>query len=172
MLAGPLDYTPGGFDNVTRDEFNPRFQKPVVMYTRAHTLALYAIYESGLQMVSDYPEAYKNQKDFEFIKAAPATWDETRVLSGRPGDHVSIARRHGREWFVGSITGFRGADIDVPLSFLGPGQFVAEIYSDAPDANQNAKKTVISQERVTSQTVIKAKLANGGGQAIRIRPAQ
>ena len=30
MLAGPMDYTPGGFNNVTRAEFEPRKTQPMV----------------------------------------------------------------------------------------------------------------------------------------------
>lgn len=33
-----------------------------------------------------------------------AAWDETRVLSGEPGEYVTIARRHCDEWFLGSMT--------------------------------------------------------------------
>ncbi len=62
MLAGPMDYTPGGFNNVTRAEFEPRMTKPMVMGTRAHELALYVVFESGFQMVSDYPEAYRGRR--------------------------------------------------------------------------------------------------------------
>ncbi len=172
MLAGPLDYTPGAFNNVTRAAFEPRNRQPMVMYTRAHTLALYAVFESGLQMVTDYPEAYKGEADFDFIKAAPATWDETRVLGGKPGESISVARRHGREWFVGTISGVRGGETDLSLEFLGSGDFLAEIYSDASDANENPKHTTREERRVNASTVLHVKMASGGGQAIRIRPAQ
>jgi alpha-glucosidase len=172
MLAGPLDYTPGGFNNATREQFEPRNRQPMVMGTRAHALALYAIFESGLQMVSDYPEIYKGQPEFAFVKAAPATWDETRVVGGRPGDYITVARRRGREWFVGSITGWQGKEVDLPLEFLGRGEFVAEIYSDAPDAAENPKHAVREEKRVNATAVLKVKMAPGGGQAIRLRPAQ
>ena len=172
MLAGPLDYTPGAFNNVTRAAFEPRNRQPMVMYTRAHTLALYAVFESGLQMVTDYPEAYKDESDFDFIKAAPATWDETRVLGGKPGERISVARRHGRDWFIGTIAGVRGGEADLPLEFLGSGDFLAEIYSDANDADQNPKHTTREERRVNASTVLHVKMASGGGQAIRIRPAQ
>lgn len=171
MLAGPMDYTPGGFDNVTKAEFEPRRRMPMVMGTRAHHLALYVVFESPLQMVSDYPEAYEGQKEMAFISAVPATWDETRVLSARVGDHVSIARRHGREWYVGSVTGWRANELEIPLDFLGSGEFVAEIYSDAPDAGEYPKHTSIEERRVNSSTRLKVKMAPGGGQAVRIRPA-
>ena len=132
MLAGPMDYTPGGFRNATREQFIARQRRPMVMGTRAHELALYAIFESGLQMVSDYPEAYQGQREFDFIKAVPSVWDETHVVNGRPGDFITVARRHGREWFVGGITGWHEKDLDVPMEFLGRGDFIAEIYADAP----------------------------------------
>ena len=47
-------------------------------------------------MVSDYPEHYAGQHDFEFIKQVPVTWDEVRVLDGRPMENITVARRSGR----------------------------------------------------------------------------
>jgi alpha-glucosidase len=170
MLAGPMDYTPGGFNNVTREQFQPRMTKPEVMTTRAHALALYAVFESAFQMVADYPEAYKDQKDFDFVKAAPAVWDETRVLGGRPGEYIAIARRRGREWFVGAITGTQPREIDLPMEFLGRGDYTADIYSDAPDAEQNPKHAQFDQKRVNAATLLHVRLAPSGGEAIRIRP--
>jgi alpha-glucosidase len=171
-LAGPMDYTPGGFDNVTRAEFEGRSKKPMVMGTRAHQLALYVVFESGFEMVSDYPEAYQGQKDFEFIRAVPNVWDETQVVGGRPGEFISVARRKGREWYVGAITGWHGAEMDLPLEFLGHGNYVAEIYADASDAADRPKHTTITQQPVTPGTVLRLKLASGGGAAIRFRPQE
>ncbi|MDF1573502.1 MAG: glycoside hydrolase family 97 catalytic domain-containing protein, partial [Bacteroidales bacterium] len=93
MLQGYMDYTPGGFNNVTKEEFVPRRNKPMVMGTRAHHLAMYVVYESPIQMVSDHPGAYKGEPSFQFIKDVPASWDETKVLNGIPGEYVTIARR-------------------------------------------------------------------------------
>jgi alpha-glucosidase len=172
MLAGPLDYTPGGFRNVTKEQFESRNRQPMVMGTRAHELALYAIFESAFQMASDYPEAYQGQPDFEFIKAAPTVWDETHVVNGKPGDYITVARRHGREWFIGSITGWHPNELDIPLEFLGRGDFVADVYADAADADTNPTHTARETKKVTASTVLHVKLANGGGAAIRVRPAQ
>ncbi len=168
-LAGPMDYTPGGFDNVTRAEFVPRNKKPMVMGTRAHELALYVVFESGFQMISDYPEAYKGQNEFEFIRAVPNAWDETKVVSGRPGEFIAVARRKGKEWYVGAITGWHGAEVDLPLEFLGHGNYAAEIYADASDAGDHPKHTEISVQRVTPAAMLHLKLASGGGAAIRFR---
>jgi len=172
MLAGPMDYTPGGFDNVTRAEFQPREIKPMVMGTRAHQLALYVVFDSPLMMASDYPEAYKGQKDFEFIKAVPSSWDETHVVDGKVGEFVTIARKKGADWYLGGITNWDSRDLSIPLKFLGPGEWVAEMYLDAPDADVNPKHTVISQFRVFAATVLKVNLAPGGGVAVRFSPAK
>ena len=169
MLAGPMDYTPGGFDNVTREEFVPRNRFPTVMGTRAHQLAMYVVYESALQMLSDYPEAYAGQKELEFLRVVPAAWDETRVLNGLPGEYVTIARRRGNDWFVGSMNGWTARELEISLNFLGPREYMAEIYADGPDAEKNPKQTIREEKRVTAATRLKIKMASGGGQAIRIR---
>ncbi len=172
MLAGPMDYTPGGFENVTKAEFQSRSRFPMTMGTRAHQLALFAVFESALQMVADYPGAYEGQKELDFLKAVPASWDETRVVNGQPVKFITVARRRGAEWYVGSITDWDAREIDVPLSFLGSGSFTADIYSDAPDAATQPKNTVREQRQVNAKTVLKLKLAPGGGCAIRLAPAR
>src|SRR5439155_15624818 len=88
MLAGPMDYTPGAFDNATRDGFIARMNHPMVMGTRAHQLAMYVVYQAAFQMVSDWPGAYEGQPEFQFIKDVPATWDESHVLNGKPGESI------------------------------------------------------------------------------------
>lgn len=170
MLAGRMDYTPGGFDNVTKPEFAARSEKPMVMGTRAHHLAMYVVYEAPFQMVSDHPGAYEGQPAFEFIKRVPATWDEIRVLNGKPAEYITIARRHGNEWFVGSMTNWDERNLEIPLSFLGDGKFVAEVFRDAPDANLHPKNTVIEQIAVTRGSTIRLHLAAAGGAAVRIHP--
>ena len=172
MLAGPMDYTPGGFNNVTREDFAPRATAPMVMHTRAHATALFVVFESGLQMVADSPDAYEGQKELDFLKAVPAAWDETRVLNGVPPRYITVARRRGNEWFVGSITDWDARELDVPLSFLGSGAYNAEIYADGPNAAAQPKDSVVEKRRVDARTVLKLKLAPGGGSAIRLVPVR
>ena len=112
----------------------------MVMGTRAHQLAMYAVYGAPIQMVSDSPAAYKNQPAFDFIKAVPATWDETRVLNGVPGEYVTMARRHGKDWYLGSMTNWTPRSLDLPLTFLSEKSYTAEIYQDAKDAAPVAEK--------------------------------
>jgi alpha-glucosidase len=139
--------------------------------TRGHELALYVILESPLQMVSDYPERYTGQHDFDFIKQIPATWDDVRVVSGRPMEKITLARRSGKDWYVGSITNWDARTVSVPLDFLGEGNFTAEIYADAPDAATNATHTNFTTQPVDRSTVLQVKMVSGGGNAIRIHPA-
>jgi alpha-glucosidase len=172
MLAGPMDYTPGGFDNVTRDDFVPRSPHAMVMGTRAQQLAMYAVYDAPFQMVSDTPSAYKDQPAFDFIQHAHATWDETHVLNGLPGEYITTVRRSGKEWFLGSMTNWTGRDLDLPLTFLGPGRYTAEIYADADDANQYPKGVRVYKQVVDRTKHLHAKLAEGGGYAVRFIPLE
>jgi alpha-glucosidase len=172
MLAGPMDYTPGGFRNATREEFEPRNVKPMVMGTRAHQTALFVVFESPFMMVADYPGAYEGQQELPFLSAVPSSWDETRVLNAKVGEYITIARRHGKDWYVGSIAGSHGAELDIPLEFLGEGNYKAETYSDAPDAGVHPTKTVVEQKNVNRAKTLKAVLASGGGQAIRLTPSK
>jgi alpha-glucosidase len=157
VLAGPLDYSPGWFDNVTPDKFEAREKRPMALGTRGHQLALFVIFASPLQTVADAPEAYAGQKDFEFIKAVPVTWDETRALDGKVGEFIVVARRKGEEWYVGAITNEDGRELTLPLSFLGSGEYSAEIYGDSAGT-----------KHVKSADVLQLKLAPGGGAAVRI----
>jgi len=168
MLAGPLDYTPGAFGNATRAEFVARDKEPMAPNTRAHELALYVVLESPLMMVSDYPEHYAGQHDFEFIKQVPVTWDEVRVLNGRPMENITVARRSGKDWYVGSITNWDPRTVKVPLDFLGEGKYTAEIYADASDAGTDAKHTEFTKKTVDRDTVLEVNMAPGGGNAIWI----
>jgi alpha-glucosidase len=172
MLAGPMDFTPGGFSNVNRDNFIPRNVHPMVMGTRAHQTALFIVFQSPLEMVSDFPEAYKGQKEFPFLKGIPTVWDETRVINAKVGDYITIARRRGKDWYIGTIAGSHAAQLDIPLEFLGSGEYTAQTLSDAQDADISPTHTTIEQKKVNRSERLKAIMVPGGGQAIRISPAQ
>jgi alpha-glucosidase len=179
LLAGPMDYTPGIFD-ILRDRSTGTAQRPDqprVRTTLAKQLALYVVLYSPLQMAADLPENYEGQPAFQFIRDVAVDWDTTRVLDGRIGDYVAVARRErgGQNWFLGAITDEESRTLDVPLSFLTPGRrYVAEIYADGPNANwlDNPLPVSITRRTVTSTTRLRLLLASGGGQAIRIRPAR
>ncbi|MGA8111668.1 MAG: glycoside hydrolase family 97 protein, partial [Acidobacteriaceae bacterium] len=171
LLAGPADYTPGGFRNATEDTFVARNTNPMVMGTRAQQLALYVVFMTPLPMVSDSPQAYAGQPSFQFIRDVPVSWDETRVLNGDPGQFITVARRHGEEWDLGSITNWTPRTLRVPLSFLAPGKrYTAEMYEDAADAATDPTHVTIHGQTVRSGDVLSLPLAPGGGCAIRFVP--
>jgi alpha-glucosidase len=170
MVAGPLDYTPGGFNNVRENDFVGRDQSPMVMGTRAQQLALYIVFQTPFQMVSDSPQAYTNQPAFQFIRDVPTQWDSMHVLNGEPGEFVTIARSHGNEWYLGSVTNWTPRDLHVPLNFLGTGRYTAEIYQDAGDAATHPKNVVIKKQTVHKGEELTLHLATGGGCAIRFIP--
>ncbi len=172
MLSGPMDYTPGGFDNVTQEEFIARDKSPMVTGTRAQQLALYVVFEEPLAMVSDVPSAYDNQPAFQFIKDVPTAWDATRVLNGTPGEFVTIARKRGDEWYLGSVTNWTARDLRIPLSFLASGKYRAEIYEDAADAEQSPKHVTIRNQDLSSADTLELHLVSGGGCAIRFVPVR
>jgi alpha-glucosidase len=169
MLNGPMDYTPGGFGNATRESFVARSSRPMVLGTRAQQLALYVIYFAPFQMVSDSPLAYLNQPAFQFILDVPTVWDETRVLGGAPGEFVTVARRKGEDWFLGSITNWSAKSLSIPLNFLGKGNYIAEIYRDANDADERPQHVAYERKAVKSSETLSFQLASGGGLAIRFK---
>jgi alpha-glucosidase len=172
MLAGPMDYTPGAFDNTNLEHFVPRSFMPMALNTRAQELALYVVFESELEMVSDYPEAYAGQKEFDFIKRVPCTWDEVRAIGGMPMQWIALARRSGNDWYVGSLTDWNARDVKLPLSFLGDGKYIAEIYADAPDAADEPTHTVLTKQTVDRSTVLDVHMVSGGGNAMWIHPVE
>jgi alpha-glucosidase len=169
MLQGIMDYTPGGFDNVSIEDFYGRFIKPMVMGTRAQHLAMYVVYESPFQMVSDWPENYKNQPAFEFIKKVPVTWDATKALNGYPGEYITVVRKKGDDWYLGSMTGWTGRSFELPLDFLGDGSYLAESYSDTPDSGKNPKQVAIKTVKVSAKSKLKITMAPAGGAAVFFR---
>ena len=68
------------------------------------------------------------------------------------------------------MTNWNPREIEIPLGFLGPGHYRAEIYSDADDAAQYPKNVSIRKEIVAATMSLKAKLAPGGGYAVRFEP--
>lgn len=179
MLAGPMDFTPGIFDIlIERGTGRPRRNdEPRIRTTLAKQLALYVVLYSPLQMAADLPENYEKQPAFQFIRDVAVDWEETRVLEGKIGDYVVVARKekHGPDWFIGAITDEEGRTFDVPLSFLPKGKsYVAEVYADGPAAHYltNPLPVSISKRTVSAGSTLHLALAPGGGQAIRIRPAK
>jgi alpha-glucosidase len=169
MIGGLLDYTPGAFENVTREEFEARNRKPVAMGTRAHHLAMYVVYESPFQMVSDWPERYRNDSCFEWIRMVPSSWDRSVALNGYPGEYLTVARKKGDDWYLGAMTNRAARSYEVSLDFLDSGVYEAVVFADAPDSDRFPKKTVRKTLRVTPDSRFKIEMTPDGGMAARLR---
>lgn len=167
MLLGPMDYTPGGFRNVSVEAFEPSFSAPTVIGTRSHQLAMYVVYDSPLQIVADSPDMYVDAAGADFIADVPASWDETRVVSGVIGEHIVMARRRGKDWYVGAMTNEQARTLDVSLAFLGKGKWTATIWSDG-DAPTDVRKRA---QDVDASATLALALSGGGGAVVTLSPA-
>ncbi len=173
MVAGPMDYTPGAMINMDRANFTPRFTRPESQGTRAHQVALYIIFESPLQMLSDSPSNYmKEQESTDFIVNIPVVWDDIKVLEGKVGSYLLLARQSGKEWFVGALTNWDSRDMDLDLSFLPSGNYTMDIFKDGINADRYAGDYKRYKVNISSGEKMKIHLAPGGGWAARISPAK
>lgn len=166
MLAGPMDYTPGGFRNELPATFEVRAEMPMVQNTRGQALAMYVVYDSPLQMVSDDPSAYRGEPGFDFIKRVPTAWDETRFIAGEPGQDIVLARRQGKTWYVGAMTGDQARTQKVSLAFLPAGQWRATIWQDGEFVRELRR----SERTVTNKDQLSLALAAAGGAAVILEP--
>ena len=110
-VVGPMDYTPCAFS----DSQHPHIT------SHAHELALTVLFESGLQHLADRPESFLAQPQDvqDFLSLLPAAWDETRFVSGYPGESCVLARRSGNIWYVAGINGTdETKTLSVPLPFI------------------------------------------------------
>ena len=171
MLAGPMDYTPGGLRNVTAEQFTINYNYPNVMGTRCQQLAMYVVYESPLMMVSDSPEAYRAEVGTDFIRQVPTSWDETRVLAGEVAEYVVIARRLGTNWYIGAMTNWTPRNLTISLAALGSGNWEADVYNDGPNAARSPTDISHSQVTLKSSRPVMIDLAPGGGWAAHLKPA-
>jgi alpha-glucosidase len=169
MFLGPMDYTPGAMRNATKATFAPINSQPMAMGTRCHQLAIYVVYDSPLQMLSDSPSNYLREPEtMEFLGAVPTEWDETKVLDARIADYVAVARRNGKDWYIGAMNDWTPRSLDIDLSFLPDGNFTLEAYQDGVNADRNASDYRKTTTSVNRNTKLKLQLASGGGWAARI----
>lgn len=176
FVAGPADYTicyyrqDFGKLNSDADAHGvPRSR--TIKTTPAHQLALAAIYYSPLQLLYwyDKPTDSQDEPELKFFDDVYTVWDESKVLEGEPGEYVTMARRHGDEWFIGTITN-AGRKAEVGLDFLPEGKFVAEIYTDGDKSVPTRTKVRVSSCLVSSADTLHFNLRDSGGAAIRLIP--
>ncbi|WP_222103925.1 glycoside hydrolase family 97 protein [Mucilaginibacter corticis] len=168
LLAGPTDYHLGGFRAVPPNDFKTHFIRPMMIGTRCHMLAMYVVMESYLHMVADYPQAYEGQPGFDFVKNVPTVWDETKVLNAEPGQYLTLARRHGNDWYIGTINNSQPRKLTIPLNFLPDGTYKAEVYQDDNETTKDPNHLTKQNSTLKNGDILTAPLGCGGGQVVRL----
>ena len=167
FLAGPGDFTPGGFVNRQPDKFEPHVTPTQVQSTRAGQLALFVAYDSPVMCVCDHPTNLRGQPGIDFLRLVPTVWDETRVLSGVVAEHLVIVRRSGPDWYLGALNDSHARVKTVKLDFLGPGKWHLRWWRDATDSAENAEHLTILERDVTREDALDLQMAPAGGAVIR-----
>jgi len=165
-LLGEMDFTPGGFHHIHQQDFvavGGDAPNPFVMGTRCHQLAMLVVYESAFGVVCDSPDNYRDQPGTDFLKLVPATWDETRYLSGYPGESIVMARRRGTQWFVGGMTNEERRNVSFDLYFLEDGSHVLTLWKDAADTDLDPSRLVKERMEVQSGDPFTVTMEKAGG---------
>ena len=162
MLAGQMDYTPGAFLNVTKEQFKK--QTPAIVWnTRAAELSKFVIYESPLTVVCDHPDNILNQPGADFLKIVPTIWDDIKFIGGYPGDYVAIAKRSGDQWFVGVMNNSVAKSVNIKLNFLPAGNYEAEVWADTKNSDKEPKELKRSVIKIKQGSPLKVTMTKNGG---------
>ncbi|WP_208645690.1 glycoside hydrolase family 97 protein [Mucilaginibacter endophyticus] len=164
MLAGPMDYTPGGFLNVKKEEFR-KGSPTQVMNSRCAELAKFVIYESPFTVYCDAPDYILGKPGADFLNNMPTVWDDTKVLGGYPGEYVIIAKRSGKDWYVGAMTNGSERTIQLKMDFLPAGKYTLSSWADVLSSPQNLTRT---EGKVSASAVMNIHLDTSGGWVAKI----
>jgi alpha-glucosidase len=156
-LAGHGDYTPVHFGARRANT------------TWTHQIATAAVFTSPLLTYAAQPANILKNPGVEMIKSIPAVWDETIVLPvSQIGEIAAFARRSGDTWFLAILNGIVTRTVQIPLSFLGQGQYRAMLIRDDKD---NDAALQIENDTLNPKDTLSVDLRAGGGFIARFRPA-
>lgn len=173
QLAGPMDYTPGAMRNGGLKNFCVSWERPMSQGTRAHQVALYVIYESGLQMFCDNPtNYYNNPETTAFMADIPVTWDKTIVNEAAVGDYLIVTRQKGEKWYIGGITDENKRSFSLATDFLPEGSYEITIFADGKNAHRTAEDFKILKQQIKSGDTLEITMAGGGGWTAIINPVE
>lgn len=150
-ILGSMDYTPVGM-KVGGDGS-----------TYGFGIAKTVVYESALTHLANAASIYKSYNGLSFLNNLATTWDESRYIHAMPGEYITVARRNGENWYIGSMTA-KAKTAEIKLDFLGDGEYNAYIYGD----NEDGSQLVISQKKVTKSDTLSFDLLDAGGVAVII----
>ena len=170
MMAGSVDFTPGAMRNGTRDNWVECYQNPVSMGTRCHQLACYVVHDSPFTMLCDAPTNYEREQPcVDLITSIPDSFDETRIIQGKLGSHIVVARRNGSDWYIGGQTNWDGREVVLSFGFLRPGEtYQATIVTDGINANHHAEDYRTESRTITSNDELSLRMASGGGFLVKL----
>ncbi len=171
MLAGPMDFTPGGFLNRNPDKFL-NGTPANVLGTRSNTLAQFVVFDSPFMVACDHPKNYYGQVGEEFLKQVESMWDDTKVLNGEISKYITMARRNGEKWFIGTMNNSESRELEISLNFLPEGNFRMISFSDNEQTVKNAEIAEKAETVVQKDSKLKLKMAPGGGFAAWLEPVQ
>ena len=170
MAAGPMDYTQGAMINASKEDFRPVRHRPMSQGTRAHQVGTYVVFDSPLVMLCDSPSLYEAEAEStRFIAAIPSVFDHTEVVCGKVGEYIVTARRKGDVWYIGGLTSWESREVEIPLDFLGEGEWQAEMFLDGPNSDLTGTDYRTEQRTLRGGDTLKVAMSSGGGFAAIVR---
>ncbi|MGY4386271.1 alpha-glucosidase [Pedobacter sp. UYP24] len=165
--VGPMDYTPGAMISMQPESYRAERPNAASIGTRAYQLALFVVFESGIQMLADNPTLYYRNLDCtEFITSVPTTWDETKALAAIAGEVAVVAKRKQNKWFIGGIANGKEnvRNVQIDLSFLEKGKtYTMTYFEDGINAGRQAMDYRKKTKQVTSADKFDIKMVRNGG---------
>lgn len=167
QTAGPHDYTPGAMLNRTRDMFRSIDHRPMSQGTRAHQVATYIMFDMPIAMLCDSPTNYiREEETTYFINSIPTVFDSTFVHMSEMGKYLVTGRKKGEKYYLGGFNDWDARSLEVSLSFLPAGEYVARIYKDGMNVDRVAEDYKLMEQTVTSADKLNIAMGSGGGFAI------
>ena len=172
MIAGQMDYTPGGFLNVGVGEFTPGYPTKV-MGTRCHELAKFVVYFSPLTFICDNPENYYGQPGLDFLKEVPTVSEEYKVLSGEIGEYILVARKKDEKWYIGAMSNSQARTITLDFSLIPglEGILSIRLWKDADNSDVYPTNLVFEEFEINPKDAVEVNLAPGGGFVAIVEPS-
>lgn len=165
--VGPMDYTPGAMISMQPNVYRSERPNAASIGTRAYQLALFVVFESGLQMLADNPTLYyRNEDCTRFITQVPVTWDETVALEAKAGEYVVVAKRKGDKWFIGGMTnnGEKEREFTIKLDFLNKDRsYQMTSFEDGINAGRQAMDYRCKSSQVKAGEQLAIKMVRNGG---------
>ena len=165
--VGPMDYTPGAMLSMQPEVYRSERPNSASIGTRAYQMALFVIFESGLQMMADNPTLYyRNDECSRFLTQVPQTWDETIALKAKVGEYVIVAKRKGEKWYIGGMTNNQQKErtFDIALDFLPEGKACKiTSFEDGINANRQAMDYRKKEQTLKKGDILHVRMARNGG---------